>query len=152
MKEPFVRMLWLSFWMVFLGHAIIIFFPLYRAALLHIAFIGGYGLMVFAVGLMVIFSHGGQTQRLKAHAVFLSVISALIGTALILRIAAVYYSELFFVLLGTAAASWLLGAGLWLYLVSNALFSGVSSEELERCHEEAKQRVESLRSGKPLKS
>lgn len=151
MKEPFVWMLWLSFWMVFWGHALVILFPFYRAALLHIAFIGGYGLMTFAVGLMVIFSHGGQHKRLKAHAFSLSVVCALIGTSLVVRIAALYFPELFFVLLGTASASWLLGAGLWLYLVAGTLFHHVSSEEFERCHEEAKKRVESLRSGKPLK-
>ncbi len=149
-REPFVWMLWFSFWMIFSGHAAVILFPAYRAALLHIAFIGGYGLMTFAVGLMVIFSHGGQTQRLKAHAISLSFLSSLIGLSLLLRLAAVYFPEFFFILLGTASACWLLAAGLWMVLVSSALFRSISSEEFERCHDEAKQRVESLRSGKPL--
>lgn len=150
MKEPFVWMLWFSFWMVFLGHVSVLLFPSYRAALLHIAFIGGYGLMTFAVGLMVIFSHGGQTQRLKSHAGALTFISALVGISLVLRVAAVYFPELFFLLLGISSAGWLFAAGFWMILVSGALFRQVSSEEFERCHEEAKQRVESLRSGKPL--
>jgi hypothetical protein len=67
-----------------------------------------------------------------------------------LRVAAVYFPELFFILLGTASACWLFAAALWMILVSGALFRKVSSEEFERCHEEAKKRVESLRAGKPL--
>lgn len=149
-QEPFVRMLWVSFWMILSGHAAVVLFPAYRAALLHIAFIGGYSLMTFAVGLMVIFSHGGQTRRLKSHAVSLSIVSALVGIALILRVSAVYFPELFFALLAAASVCWLLGGALWMYLVSGALFGRVSAEEFERCHEEAKQRVQSLRSNKPI--
>src|SRR3989338_7128353 len=56
-NEDYVWMLWMSFWMVTMGHAAIAFFPAFRTLFLHLVFLGGYSAMTFAVGTMVIFSH-----------------------------------------------------------------------------------------------
>lgn len=149
-NDQFVILLCISFWMVFAGHAGLIFFPAYRSALLHIVFLGGYALMTFAVATMVIFSHGGQPGRLKKNAWQLTVLGIFLASALGLRIAAVFFPASFFVLLGAASFCWLLAAGLWLLFVLKPLLKVSSKEEFERCHEEAKQRVANLKAGKPL--
>lgn len=85
-QDPFVRLLWASFWMVFLGHWLLAFFPSFRTAMLHVIFIGGYALMTFAVSIMVIFSHGGMSSALKKNAWPLSAIAVALGATLVLRV------------------------------------------------------------------
>lgn len=150
-KDQFVKLLYISFWMVFIGHVSLVFFPAYRATLLHVTFLGGYSLMTFAIATMVIFSHGGQMADLKQAIWQLPALGALLALALCLRIAAIFFPESFFTFLGAASACWLFAAALWLIFIFKPIFKFPSSkEEFERCHEEAKERVAALRSGQPL--
>lgn len=150
-NDQFVKLLCISFWMAFIGHAGLVFFPAFRSVLLHTVFLGGYALMTFAVATMVIFSHGGQPGRLKKTAWQLTALGVLLALALCLRVAAVFFPASFFVLLGSASVCWLLAAGLWFAFVLKPILKVSSKEEFERCHEEAKQRVADLKAGKPLK-
>jgi len=150
-KDEFALLLWASFWMVFLGQAGVVFFPVYRPAFLHITFLGGYAVMTFAVATMVIFSHGGQPKRLEKRTWQLPAVSAFLAFALVLRIAAVFFPEFFFILLASASVGWLLAAGLWLILISKPLFTSLTKEEFERCHDETRERVAALKTGRLLK-
>jgi len=144
-KDQFARLLCISFWMVFLGYAGLVFFPAYRPAFLHVTFLGGYALMTFSVATMVVFSHGGEGDRLKRASWQLPMLGGILALALSLRAAAVFFPEYFFILLGAASVGWLLGAGLWLFYVTGAIFRLFPKEELERRHEEAKARVAALK-------
>lgn len=144
-RDQFVFLLWLSFWMVFAGHWALVFFPVYRAAILHIVFIGGYSVMTFAVGSMVIFSHAGEQRVLRKKSWQFPFIAVMILAAIVLRVCAVLHPNLFFKLLGAASAFWLAAAFCWLFYILPAAFRSVSAGELERTHEEAKERVRKMR-------
>lgn len=144
-KDQFAVLLCVSFWMVFLGHWAMVFFPALRAAMLHIILIGGYSLMTFAVGTMVIFSHAGLSNVLRKNSWQLTFIAAALAIALILRIAALFYPAYFFKILGIASAFWLASAVCWLFYILPPALRSVGEEDIERCHEEAKQRVQKLR-------
>lgn len=150
-KDQFATLLCISFWMVFIGHISLVFFPAYRSTLLHITFLGGYSLMTFAIATMVIFSHGGEMTDLKQAVWQLPSLGALLALALCLRVAAIFFPESFFALLGAASLCWLFAAVLWfLFVLKPILKCPSSKEEFERCHEDAKARVAALRSGLPL--
>jgi uncharacterized protein involved in response to NO len=101
--------------------------------------------MTFAVGTMVIFSHGGLSQELKKPHWSLTLIGILTGTALILRIVAVYHPEHYFILLAASSSVWLIAALVWLCRVIPVVLRSIPAEEFERCHEEARERVANLR-------
>jgi uncharacterized protein involved in response to NO len=144
-RDPFVRLLWFSFWMVWLGHVLAVPFPAFRAVLLHIVFIGGYSLMTFAVGTMVVFSHAGKSELLQKPSWQLNFIAAATAAALGLRVGAIFTPEHYFTALGAASVSWILAALCWLFYILPQAFSFLGLEEFERCHDEAKQRVDDIR-------
>ncbi len=149
-QDPYAQWLWLSFWMVFLGYAGLPFFPAYRSAFLHVVFLGGYAVMTFAVATMVIFSHGGESAGLQKKHWQFPVMGIFLGSALFLRVTAVYFPSSFFHLLAGASIAWLLTAILWLFFTAPLLFKSLTKEEFERCHDEAKERVAVLKSGQSL--
>lgn len=140
-REQFARYLWLSMWLVVVGLWAVALFPLYRVAALHLVFLGGYSLMTFAVGTMVILSHAGEAPRLRRPSWRLRLTAAGVLTALALRLAAVFYPERYFPLVGAAAFLWIAGAIAWLALVGPRLLRTIPVAEIEREHEEAKLRV-----------
>jgi len=63
-KGTYIKLLWISLWMVMVGLWGAGSFPAHRVTLLHFAFLGGFSLMTFAVGTMVVLSHAGLVSRL----------------------------------------------------------------------------------------
>lgn len=150
-RDPFVKLLWVSFWMLFAGHWAAALAPLHRTALLHIVFLGGYSLMTFAVGTMVVLSHAGETSRLKRWSWALAIVILGLSFALSLRLASTYFPEQYFVLLAAAASCWLFSAAGWLvYILPRAVrFPGPA--EAEKRHEEAKKSILEKREKEKLK-
>lgn len=139
--DPFVRYLWLSFWLVAAGTLLPAFFSAYRLPLMHLTFLGGYSLMTFAVATMVILSHAGQASLLKKPWLPLEFTAAGILAAMAVRVASVFFPAAYFPLLALASGLWVVSALSWLAAVFPYLFRGAEAAELERLHEEAKQRI-----------
>lgn len=145
--EQYVRLLWISLWMVALGSWAAFIFPSYRAAMLHIIFIGGYSLMTFAVATMVITSHAGKSERLKRPSKILSFLAVSLISAMCLRIAGAFFPSWYFQLLGLASFLWLAAAFLWFFRMMPLIFVLPRPEDITRLHEDAKQRVLKMREG-----
>lgn len=105
--------LWISFGFLGVGYWAVALMPSMKKELLHLIFLGGYSLMVFAIATMVIFSHGGKPEALSKPVYSLRGLTASIILALILRISASLVPEFYFQMLSAASMIWLLSAGYW---------------------------------------
>ena len=139
--DPFVRYLWISVWMVVLGVWGAALAPAHRVVALHLVFLGGYSLMTFAVGTMVVLSHAGRAKSLRAPSWSLRVTGGGVLVALALRLAAAALPEHYFALLGAPAVVWLVAAVTWLAAMAPRFLETVPVVEIDRQHEESKLRV-----------
>ncbi len=139
--DLFVKLLWISFWMVAAGSWGIAIFPQYRTAMLHLVLISGFSLMTFAVGTMVTLSHSGQSAELRKPLWVLKLVGLGVGFAAFIRLAAVFFPASYFIFLGFAAACWIAGGVGWLFFVAPRIVKIPQFGEFEKSHEEAKQRI-----------
>ncbi|HLG18444.1 MAG TPA: NnrS family protein [Bdellovibrionota bacterium] len=117
-KGVLVGVLKFSSWAVCLslwGSAI---HPRYRVEVLHVMFIGGFGMMILAIATRVILSHGNYPLDLERRSKSLFFAAFLLFGALICRAIAPLFVDAYFPLLGLAGTFWLFGLLLW-----GALFS-----------------------------
>lgn len=140
-KEMFVLLVWLSLWMMISGYWLAGFFPRYRVEMLHLVFIGGLVLMTFAIGTMVVISHAGQAELLKKNLYILWTVLAGTACALILRLAVIFLPKYYFILLALASGCWLVVGVAWLIFIFPRIIKVSDSEDFERTHEEAKEKI-----------
>lgn len=140
-SDLYVWLAWISAWMVAAGLWMAAVFPVYRVAVLHVSFIGGFSLMTFSVGSMVIMSHSGAGQRLQGHLWILWVVAAGIAMAVIKRLAVIAYPNSYFQFLGWASGMWMAAAWAWLCFMIPYLLRIPSADEFGRMHEQAKERL-----------
>jgi uncharacterized protein involved in response to NO len=107
------RLAWASVWMMPIGLAASGLFPDYRVAALHVLFIGGFGLLAFAVATHVSLAHLGLERLAAGRPPAVVVLGICFGLALAARVAA-DVSNTYFDHLGWAAACWILGSAVWL--------------------------------------
>lgn len=141
LTEDYVQFLWLSLWLVVAGLWGAAAWPRWRVPWLHLMFLGGFSLMTFAVGTMVVLSHVGQPQRLRGASPVLRVVAAALAAAMAARVAAEMQPDRFFAWLGLAAACWLIGGLTWLAFAAPWLLRTAPAAEVERLHEAAKARI-----------
>lgn len=139
-QDTYVRLLWMSLWMVALGFWAAGLWPRYRIAMLHLVFIGGFSLMTFAVGTMVIMSHAGQAQALRQRLWVLAIVAIGVAGATGLRVLADVWPAVYFPALGLAAVSWLTAGVAWLIFALPRVLTPVPEGAMERLHEQARQR------------
>lgn len=104
-----------------LGYLAIGLLPAASLTLLHIVFIGGFGLITLTVATRVILGHSGQTSLFRAP---LPAVDALLGltlAALLLRLAPGWFPSRLLEFLAAAAFLWAAGALLW----ARGLFPGL---------------------------
>jgi uncharacterized protein involved in response to NO len=93
-------------------------FPEHRVAAMHVTFIGGFGLLAFAVATHVTLGHGGFEKDQAGRPAATTWLAVLIAAAMLLRSLGTVVSSAYFELLGLAAATWLAGATVWaIYLL-----------------------------------
>jgi uncharacterized protein involved in response to NO len=85
----------------------------YRVAALHVLFIGGFSLLVFAVATHVSLSHLGLQQPALGRPPAVVILGISFGLALSARLAA-DVSDSYFDHLGLAAGCWIFGSAAWL--------------------------------------
>jgi len=110
LHRQFVR---LAAWMIPLGLTVSALWPDYRVPALHIVFIGGFGLMAFAVATHVAVSHLDLGDLAVGRPWPVVVLGASFALALAARLFA-DASESYFAHLGWAAGCWMVGSALWL--------------------------------------
>ena len=87
--------------------------PAYRVPMLHLTFVGGLSLLVFAVGAHVTFLHTGHDALARRRPWPIAVVAALTLAATIVRACAEHVAAHFVQMLGLAAMLWLTAAALW---------------------------------------
>lgn len=106
-------LVWASAWAVPLGMFAIAVQPDHRLAALHISFIGGFGLLAFAVAAHVTLGHGGFYEQQRGWPIAVIGYGLLFGLAAFARALATTTSIYYLNWLGIAAALWLAGAVVW---------------------------------------
>ena len=141
-QDFFVKLLWISIWMIPLGMWLVACFPAHEKGMLHFTFMGGLSFMTFSVATMVVLSHAGESPILRrpSHPLLWLV---LIGVFLTLgfRIAAGFYPSWFFPFLGVAASIWMVVGASWLCFIAPRILKVPELGTFEMEHEEAKRRV-----------
>jgi uncharacterized protein involved in response to NO len=115
------RLAWVAVWMMPLGLTVSALWPEYRVPALHVLFIGGFALLVFAVASHVILSHLDLERLALGRPPAIIFLAAMLGLALLARVAA-DWSESYFEHLGWAAACWLAGTAVWLGFIGPKLW------------------------------
>lgn len=109
-----IFLFWISCWMIPLGFWLAFLLPAYRVAALHVIFIGGFSLMIFSFGMLVVLSHSGKAALLNGKLWVLKTVGVLVLTALALRLSADFFPNKYMALLHAASGFWVLGAAVWL--------------------------------------
>jgi uncharacterized protein involved in response to NO len=111
------RLLWMAMWALPVGLLGAAAMPTARVEALHVMFIGGFGVIAFAVSTHVVLGHTGQDARQSARAWPVAAFGALFAAAMAFRIGAISDPPGYFRWLGVAASLWLLGAAVWAAVV-----------------------------------
>ena len=104
---------WSAHWLIMAGLWLAALAPAYRVDLLHVVFMGGFTLLILAVGTRVTLSHGGHAPSAERRSWPLRIGIATGLFALLARIGAAFAPEHFFAHLGIAALAWIVGMLLW---------------------------------------
>lgn len=140
-RLAYLQLIRLSLACLVLGLWLAAFFPRYRVTMLHMVFIGGFSLLIYAVATMVVLTHAGEPGRLRGPLWILSWAGWGLASAMLLRMAADFRPEHFYPLLGAAASAWMaVGAG-WLVFALPILLRRRDPGLFEQAHAQAKRRL-----------
>jgi uncharacterized protein involved in response to NO len=117
-RRPAVRTtlswtVWTAHWVIALGVWIVAAAPKYRADFLHLLFIGGFSLLILAIGTRVTLSHGGHDLSAEQRSWPLRIGLTLALIAMLARIGAPFASATYFNHLMWAALLWMGGVICW---------------------------------------
>jgi uncharacterized protein involved in response to NO len=87
--------------------------PAYRVPMLHLTFVGGLSLLVFAVGAHVTFLHTGHEALAHRRPWPIAAVATLTVAATIVRACAEHFAAHYVQMLGLAAMLWLTAAAIW---------------------------------------
>lgn len=114
------QLAWVSIWMMPIGLAASGLLPDYRVSALHVLFIGGFSLLVFAVATHVSLSHLDLQKLALGRPPAVVILGVSFGLALAARLAA-DFGRSYFDHLGWAAGWWLFGSAVWLIFIGPRL-------------------------------
>ena len=96
--------------------------PQYRVEVLHVLFIGGFGMMILGIATRVIVSHGKYPSEIEKTSPWLGIAGWILFAALIVRSISTLTGPYYFAMLGIAGALWMIGLLLWgWYFVPRAI-------------------------------
>jgi len=116
-RTTLARCVWTANWLVIVSLWLVALFPRYKIDLLHILFIGGFTLLILAVGTRVTLSHGGHSLALERASwpLRIGLITGLV--AMLARIGAPFAAFSYFEHLAMAALLWIGGIGFWAFYI-----------------------------------
>jgi uncharacterized protein involved in response to NO len=106
-------LMWFSFWCVLLGLWLSGLFPAYEMTMLHITFVGGFGLLTILIGSRVITGDCDVKDLWLQNAWQLGLPGSLIFLAGVSRLGAGFFSEHYAVFMYCGVCLWLLAMLLW---------------------------------------
>lgn len=93
-----------AMWMMVLGEILAGLFPSHEIGMLHVTYIGGFGLLILSIGAQVTSSHGGIPRFWANHKIGALTVFGLIIGAMILRALATVFSSHYLMILGFSSA------------------------------------------------
>jgi uncharacterized protein involved in response to NO len=116
-RTTLARCVWTANWLVIVSLWLVALFPRYRIDLLHVLFIGGFTLLILAVGTRVTLSHGGHSLALERASwpLRIGLVTGLV--AMLARIGAPFAAFSYFEHLATAALLWIGGMLIWAFYI-----------------------------------
>ena len=103
----------IALWNMPLGILLAALLPSHEVGMLHLTYIGGFGLLILTIAAQVISSHGGVHrfwQTCKYGAIF---IASMIGISALVRMSASCFPKYYFFLIGNAALIFITALVLW---------------------------------------
>ena len=146
-QDIYVRFLWVSLWLVLAGLWGAGLVPAARVVMLHLVFLGGLSLMIFAIGTMVVLSHTGDAQALRGPLWIWRIVGWGVGAALAARVAAEWQPERYFLWLGLASSAWLVAGISWIVFALPRVCRAADPDAFEQAHEAAKRDLLRTREG-----
>ncbi len=107
------RLIYLGGWAVPVGLLAAAIWPDHRVAVMHIVFVGGFGILATSVATHVTLGHGDATEAQDGRPWPVFVFGALFLVAMALRVIAGAATERYVMLLGAASAVWLAAVVVW---------------------------------------
>jgi len=104
---------WTAFWLLIAASWLVVVTPKYRIDLMHIMFMGGFTLLVLAVGTRVVLSHGGHDLSQERRSWPLRVGLVTVLTAMLVRLGAPLAPSSYYSHLAWAALFWMGGILMW---------------------------------------
>jgi uncharacterized protein involved in response to NO len=104
---------WLAHWMLLAGLFWSAASPVYRVEALHLVFVGGFSILILAIGMRVSLAHGGYPLSWEVHSWPLRTGIALFVLATVVRVGAKFAPETYLLHLALAGALWLAGLLVW---------------------------------------
>jgi uncharacterized protein involved in response to NO len=104
---------WIAHWVIAVGVWIVAAAPKYRADFLHLLFVGGFSLLILAIGTRVTLSHGGHGASAEQRSWPLRIGLTLGLIAMLARIGAPFAAATYFNHLMWAALLWMAGMICW---------------------------------------
>ena len=104
---------WMAHWLLIAALWLVVAASRYRIDFLHVMFIGGFTLLILAVGTRVVLSHGGHalTEEYRSWPLRIGLVTGIL--AMFARIGAPFSPESYFSHLAWAAELWIVGMGFW---------------------------------------
>jgi uncharacterized protein involved in response to NO len=117
-RRPVIRTtlswtIWIACWLIALGVWAIAAFPKYRPDFLHVVFVGGFSLLILAIGTRVTLSHGGHDLSAEKRSWPLRIGLTLVLVAALARIGAPFAPNTYFSHLMWASLCWIAGMICW---------------------------------------
>ena len=104
---------WTAHWLILISVWLVAIAPRYRIDFLHVLFIGGFTLLILAVGTRVSLSHGGHSLSLERGSwpLRIGLLSGLV--AMLARVGAPFAPSSYFAHLAYAGLLWIGGMLVW---------------------------------------
>jgi uncharacterized protein involved in response to NO len=112
---------WIAHWLIVASVWLIALAPRYRVDFLHVLFVGGFSLLILAVGTRVTLSHGGHDLRQEQRSWPLRAGLTMGLTAMLARIGAPFAPDVYFEHLAYAAVLWIGGMIAWGFYIVGAI-------------------------------
>ena len=105
--------IWIACWLIAAGAWVVAAFPKYRPDFLHVVFVGGFSLLILAIGTRVTLSHGGHDLSAENRSWPLRIGLTLALVAALARIGAPFAPNTYFSHLMWASLCWIAGMICW---------------------------------------
>jgi uncharacterized protein involved in response to NO len=112
-RVTYTLLFYFSCWMIVLGTWVSALFPRDPWMGMHLIFIGGFSVMIFSFGTLVLMSHAGKAIQLKESLWGLRLSGSFLFVALAFRVCASVFVEFYGTLILLASLSWILAAVMW---------------------------------------